>query len=228
MLLPSDRTSTKHYITIHTSTLFDPQLITFTNNTSITIDTTTGLIVKVSQRESELPNHTKAPDIDLRNQTILPGLVDTPTHVFLHAYSETPALNRKCDESLVESIVRATNHCRATLLAGYTTYRDLGTEEFGSADVNSRDSINRGIILGPRLFVATETIASNSGYAIRQENTGGTSVPRISDPADGVDGVRAAVRRRLGVGADIVKFYADYRKRQLRFPPPAWPGAPPL
>jgi len=82
---------------------------------------------------------------------------------------------------------------------------------------------------GPRLFVATETIASSGGYAIRHENhLGGTTVPRISDIADGVDGVRAAVRRRLGTGADVVKFYADYRKRELRFLPQKWPGAPPI
>lgn len=114
-------------------------------------------------------------------------------------------------------------------MAGYTTYRDLGTEGLGSADVNFRDAVNRGIIPGPRLFVATECIASSGGYAIRQENElGGTRVPRLSDPADGIEGCRAAVRRRIGAGADIVKFYADYRKRQLRYPPSAWPGARPI
>ena len=129
------------------------------------------------------------------------------------------------DESLVERIIRATNHLRAALLAGYTTYRDLGTEGASDADIGLRDAVNRGLIPGPRLFVATEPIASSGGYEIRQENhLGGTSVPRISDPADGPTGVRVAVRRRLSAGADVVKFYADYRKRQLRFPPPAWKG----
>jgi hypothetical protein len=81
------------------------------------------------------------------------------------------------------------------------------------------------------MFVATEAIASSGGYETRQENSLpgiGTSVPRISDPADGVDGVRAAVRRRIGAGADVVKFYADYRKRPLRFPSQAWPGSLPV
>jgi hypothetical protein len=78
------------------------------------------------------------------------------------------------------------------------------------------------------MFVATECIASSGGYEIRQENNLpgiGTAVPRISDPADGIYGVRAAVRRRLGAGADVIKFYADYGKRRLRFPAQTWPGA---
>lgn len=161
---------------------------------------------------------------------MLPGLVDAHTHIFLHPYSETPALNQMRDESAVERIVRATNHVKSALMAGYTTYRDLGTEGLRDADVSFRDTINRGIIPGPRMFVATETIASSGGYEIRLESSSvpgllGTQVPRISDPADGVSGVRAAVRRRLGAGADVVKFYADYRKRTLRYPASTWPGA---
>jgi imidazolonepropionase-like amidohydrolase len=117
-------------------------------------------------------------------------------------------------------------------MAGYTTYRDLGTEGLRDADVHFRDTINRGLIPGPRMFVATECIASSGGYETRMENTLpggiGATAPRISDPADGVYGVRAAVRRRLGAGADIVKFYADYRKRALRFPSGGWPGQCPI
>jgi imidazolonepropionase-like amidohydrolase len=120
------------------------------------------------------------------------------------------------DESLVERVIRATNHCRTTLLAGYTTYRDLGTEGLSDADTNVRDSINQGLMPGPRLFVATEAIASS----------GGVRMPPIADVADGIDGVRAAVRRRIGAGADVVKVYADYRKRTLWFPLSQWQGAP--
>jgi hypothetical protein len=217
-------------VTIYASTLFDPKLKQFIRNASITIDPTSGLIVDVCQRQpGAWPERIESPDIDLRGKVVMPGLVDAHTHIFLHAYSETPALNQMRDESFVERIVRATNHCKAALLSGYTTYRDLGTEGLGTADVSFRDTVNRGIIPGPRLFVATEAIASSGGYSIRIENTmDGTSVPRISDPADGVNGVRAAVHRRIGAGADVIKFYADYRKRQLRFPPSAWPGAPPI
>ncbi|KAK8064655.1 hypothetical protein PG994_007293 [Apiospora phragmitis] len=228
--------STKH-ITVHTSSLFDSKQKRFVNDVSIVIDVKTGLIADTFTRGDEAlsQDELSRPDtIDLRGLTVLPGLVDAHTHLFLHPYADVASLHQMRDESAVERIVRATNHARAALDAGYTTYRDLGTEGLGDADAGFRDTINRGLTPGPRMFVATECIASSGGYEIRQESRGGalgccgggTAVPRISDPADGVDGVRAAVRRRLGAGADIVKFYADYRKRALRFPAPSWPGAP--
>ncbi|KAI1269926.1 hypothetical protein F5Y18DRAFT_372021 [Xylariaceae sp. FL1019] len=216
-------------LTIHTSSLFNSKHKRFDVDVSLMLDQSTGLITKVYKRRNALPKHdvSDRKTVDLRGFTVLPGLVDAHTHIFLHAYSETPAIYQMRDESVVERVVRATNHAADALQAGYTTYRDLGTEGLRDADVSFRDTINRGIIPGPRMFVATECIASSSGYEIRQENNlpgMGPTAPRISDPADGVYGVRAAVRRRLGAGADIVKFYADYRKRRLRFPPPAWPG----
>ncbi|KAJ9223743.1 hypothetical protein DTO027B5_6004 [Paecilomyces variotii] len=216
-------------VKIHTSILFDPKKKEFIKDLTIVADRSTGLIVGVYKRSATDGQILPAEDIDLRGLLVLPGLVDAHTHIFLHSYKETPALNQMRDESLVERTIRAVNHCRTALLAGYTTYRDLGTEGLQDADVNVRDAINHALTPGPRLIVATETIASSGSYAIRQENRlGGTVVPSISDVADGIDGVRAAVRRRIGAGADIVKFYADYRKRQLRFPPANWPGACPI
>ncbi|KAI3319114.1 hypothetical protein HD806DRAFT_510040 [Xylariaceae sp. AK1471] len=221
---------TDEHLTIHTSCLFDSKSKRFTSDVSIDVDTSTGLITRTYTRSQPLPhkNVSDSKTIDLRGLTVLPGLVDAHTHIFLHAYSETPSMNQMRDESLVERVVRATNHAKDALMAGYTTYRDLGTEGLRDADARFRDTINRGIIPGPRMFVATECIASSSGYEIRLENNLpgiGATAPRISDPADGIYGVRAAVRRRLGAGADVVKFYADYGKRRLRYPGQAWPGA---
>lgn len=216
-------------ITLHTSLLFDPKQKAFLTNTSVVVSPETGLITRVYQRSSKdtLPDVITEPDIDLRRQCVLPGLVDAHTHIFLHGYSETPSLNQMRDESLVERVIRATNHCRTALLAGYTTYRDLGTEGAYEADVHVRDAVNRGIIPGPRIYCVSEALASSGGYEIRHENRiGGVQVPRISDPCGGPVGVRAAVRRRLGAGADVIKFYADYRKRSLRFPESAWAGCP--
>lgn len=125
------------------------------------------------------------------------------------------------DESVVERVVRATNHVRNALLAGYTTYRDLGSEALSSADANFRDCINRDLIPGPRLFVATDAIASSGSYEIRSESSWDRLVvPRASDVGDGTQGVKSAVRRRVGAGCDIVKFYADYRRKTMRFPGP--------
>ncbi|KAI0116458.1 hypothetical protein GGR51DRAFT_318000 [Nemania sp. FL0031] len=223
----------KTQLTIHTSTLFDSKNKRFISDISIDVEPSTGLITRTYTRSQPLPqqNVSDSKTIDLRGLTVLPGLVDAHTHIFLHGYDETPSMNQMRDESLVERVVRATNHAKDALMAGYTTYRDLGTEGLRDADVHFRDTINRGIIPGPRMFVTTECIASSSGYEIRHENNVpgvGNHLLRISDPADGIYGVRAAVRRRLGAGADIIKFYADYEKRRLRFPAQAWPGARPV
>lgn len=218
--------TTSDTFTIHTDDLFDPKQKAFRRNISLTVSRTTGLITKVHNRPKDEPPglEISPPDIDLRTRTVLPGLVDAHTHILLHAYADTPAAHQMRDESLVERIIRATNHARAALLAGYTTYRDLGSEGAGDADVRVRDAVNRGIIPGPRMFAATECLASEGGYEMRVES--GVGVPRISDAVGGVEGCRAGVRRRLGAGADVVKFYADYRRRALRFPEGGWRGCP--
>ena len=88
------------------------------------------------------------------------------------------------------------------------------------ADANIRDAINRGLMPGPRLYVATRVLASTLAYEPRIENhIGGTCLPAGCDAADGPDELRKAVRRRIGYGADVIKVYADYRRRLMRFPP---------
>ena len=222
-------------VVIHASLLFNPKTKSFESNITLEIDPETGLITSLTRRSSSdvPPATTNSKDItthDLRHLTVTPGLVDAHTHIFLHPYSQTPALSQIRDESAPERIVRSIRHLRSALLAGYTTYRDLGTEGLGDADVGVRDAVNRGLTPGPRLFVATEALASSGGYEARIENRlggdlgTGVSVPRIADVCDGAEGVRAAVRRRLGAGADVIKVYADYRRRALRWPASSWPG----
>ena len=87
-------------------------------------------------------------------------------------------------------------------------------------DAQIRDCINRGLIPGPRLFVATRALASTGSYELRTENhANGVCYPRGGEAVDGVDEMRKAVRRRVAAGADIIKFFADYRRRIMRYPP---------
>jgi imidazolonepropionase-like amidohydrolase len=86
-----------------------------------------------------------------------------------------------------------------------------------SADANVRDAIARGLIPGPRLFVATQALASTGSFEDRTENAM-NSLPAGADACDGVDEVRKAVRRRIAAGADVIKYYADYRRRVMRLP----------
>src|SRR5262249_58342668 len=110
-------------------------------------------------------------------------------------------------------------HARATLAAGFTTIRDLGTEGAGFADVAVREATSQRIIVGPRVLAATKAIVASACYG---PTVGGVydakwSFPKGAQEANGVDGVRLAVREQIAAGADWVKLYADYRRA---------PGAP--
>ncbi|MCJ1311707.1 hypothetical protein MMC25_005380 [Agyrium rufum] len=215
--------------TVHTAVLYDPGTKSFRMNTSLRISAETGLITSISTRStSSAPSPLSSKDIDLTHlPVILPGLVDAHTHIFLHPYSEASSTIQMRDESPTERTIRAVNHVRRALLAGYTTYRDLGTEGtyYGNADVDVRNAINRGLIPGPRLYVATMPLATTGGYVLHGGENPGTKMPTISDAADGVAGVTAAVRRRIAAGADVIKVYSDYRRRPMRYPPPLNPAS---
>src|SRR5690242_641162 len=114
------------------------------------------------------PADVKAPadakTIDLPNLTLMPGLIEAHSHMLLHPYSETSWNDQVAHEALALRIARATNHLRDTLMAGFTTVRDLGTEGAGFADVGLKQAVNQGIIPGPRMFVATRAIVATGSY----------------------------------------------------------------
>lgn len=148
--------------------------------------------------------------VDLPGLTLMPGLIEAHSHVLLHPYSETLWADQVAREALSLRVARATNHLRNTLLAGFTTIRDLGTEGAGYADVGLRQAVEQGIIPGPRMFVATRAIVATGSYAPKGYAPE-WDVPQGAEEADGVDSLIKAVRTQIGKGADWVKLYADYR-----------------
>ncbi|QXD16846.1 amidohydrolase family protein [Rhodocaloribacter litoris] len=147
--------------------------------------------------------------LDLRGMTLLPGLIEGHAHLLLHPYDETPWNDQVLRESRAERVVRAVNHARATLMAGFTTVRDLGTEGAGYADVGLRTAIEKGLAPGPRLLVAGRALVATGSYGPKGFAPE-WDVPPGAEPADGPDLARA-VRDQIGHGIDVVKVYADYR-----------------
>lgn len=161
---------------------------------------------------SDLPASASAgaKTIDLPNATLLPGLIDAHSHVLLHPYSETPWNDQVAREPLSLRTARATNHLRATLLAGFTTIRDLGTEGAAYADVGLKQAVEQGIIPGPRMLVVTRAIVATGSYGPKGFATEWT-IPQGAEEADGVDQLTHVTRDQIGRGADWIKIYADYR-----------------
>ncbi len=149
--------------------------------------------------------------IELRGQTLLPGLIEGHGHLFLHPYNETSWDDQVLHEAVSLRTARAVNHARATLLAGFTTERDLGSEGAGYADVGLKAAIDQGIVPGPRLLVATRAIVATGAYGPKGFEPG-VEVPQGAEEASG-DGLVLAVRRQIAAGADVIKLYADYRWR---------------
>ncbi|MBE7170383.1 MAG: amidohydrolase family protein [Williamsia sp.] len=146
----------------------------------------------------------------LKGCTLLPGLIEGHSHLFLHPYNEVPWNDQVLRESRSERTARATVHAERTLLAGFTTVRDLGTEGAGYDDVGLKQAIQKGVIPGPRMLVATRAIVATGSYGPRVLSYDLESV-RGAAEADGVEGMTREVRTQIGHGADVIKLYADYR-----------------
>jgi imidazolonepropionase-like amidohydrolase len=154
----------------------------------------------------------KVPDgartIDLPGRTLLPGLIDLHTHVLLHPYDEALWDDQVLKEALALRVCRATNHLRSTLLSGFTTIRDLGTEGAMYADVGIKQAVDQGIVPGPRMLVVTRAIVATGSYAPKGFAPE-WHIPQGAEEADGVDSLIRVVRDQIGRGADWIKVYAD-------------------
>lgn len=170
-----------------------------------------GAIAAVGPRAS-IEVHGDVQRVELPGTTLTPGLIDLHSHLFLHPYNETLWNDQVLTEPQDYRTLEAAKHARDTLLSGFTTLRDLGTEGAGFADVSIKRAINEGLIPGPRMFVATRAIVATASYGPGPRGfrpdldlLGG------AQEVSGVDAAMAAVREQAARGADWIKIYGDYR-----------------
>lgn len=147
--------------------------------------------------------------INFPNSTLTPGLIEGHSHLFLYPYNITDWDTQVLKETDSYRTARATVHAKNTLMAGFTTARDLGSEGAGYADVGLKRAINEGIIPGPRLLVAGRAIVATGSYGPKNYDHD-QQIMLGAEAADGNDLVRV-VRDQIGKGADLIKVYADYR-----------------
>ncbi|MBZ5639067.1 MAG: amidohydrolase family protein [Acidobacteriia bacterium] len=151
--------------------------------------------------------------IELPDMTLLPGLIDAHSHIFLHPYNETLWNDQVLKEPLAYRVIAAVLHCERTLMSGFTTLRDLGTEGAGYADLSVQRAVDEGRIPGPRLYVATLAIVATASYGPGPLGFAPEFVPpKGAQEASGIPQILQAVREQVGHGADWVKVYADYRR----------------
>jgi len=174
-----------------------------------------GWVVRVSGRRIESAGPAAsvsaagATAVDLAGFTLMPGLVEGHSHIMLHPYNETSWDDQVMHEGLALRVARAVNHLHDTLMAGFTTIRDLGTEGAGYSDVELRQAVAQGIVPGPRVLAVTRAIVATGAYGPKGFALE-FRVPQGAEEADGVDSLTRVVRDQIGHGADWIKLYGDY------------------
>jgi imidazolonepropionase-like amidohydrolase len=148
--------------------------------------------------------------VELPGCTLLPGMIEGHSHLFLHPYNETSWNDQVLNESRVERTARAVEHARRTLLAGVTTVRDLGTEGAMYDDVSLKKTIEKGVIPGPRMLVATRAIVATGAYGPKAEVPEQETIKGAAEVGN-VEELLKEARTEIGKGADLIKIYADYR-----------------
>jgi len=148
--------------------------------------------------------------VDLPGLTLTPGLIEAHAHVLLHPYDEATWDDQVLKQPTALRVARATNHVKATLMAGFTLLRDLGTEGAGYADVGVKQAIDQGILVGPRMLVTTKAIVMRGSYGPRSF-ANDIDIPQGAEEAGNLEELVRVVRDQIKHGADWIKVYADYR-----------------
>lgn len=164
-------------------------------------------IEEVGSMSFKLPAGTQV--IELKGMTLLPGLIEGHSHLFLHPYNETSWDDQVLKESRAERTARAVVHADSTLMAGFTTVRDLGTEGAMYDDVGLKIAINKKLVPGPRMIVSTRAIVAKGTYGPRSPSPD-VVLPQGAAEVSNVDQMGEEVRTQIGKGADFIKIYADY------------------
>jgi imidazolonepropionase-like amidohydrolase len=150
--------------------------------------------------------------VDLSHSTVLPGLIDSHTHIFLQG--EVPSEGgydiQLLKYPLAYRAARATVSVRRAIEQGFTTLRDLETEGAGYGDIGIKQAVDEGIIPGPRLFVVTRAISTTGGYPL-EGYAPEIEVPKGAQLVDGPVEARKAARQQLEHGADWIKVYMTHR-----------------
>ena len=204
MIIISTAQTTDKYILLKPDRVFDGVVMQ------------TGWVVLVKNNKIEqagamtfkLPAGTEI--IELKGYSLLPGLIEGHSHLFLHPYNETSWDDQVLKESRAERTARAVNHAKATLMAGFTTVRDLGTEGAMYDDAGLKKAIEKGLIPGPRMIIATKAIVAKGTYGPKSENPE-IDLPQGAAEVAGIENMAEEVRTQIGKGADLIKIYADYR-----------------
>jgi imidazolonepropionase-like amidohydrolase len=165
-------------------------------------------IVQAGTMSFKLPDGSKV--IELKGMSLLPGLIEGHSHLFLHPYNETSWDDQVLKESRAERTARAVTHAKATLLAGFTTVRDLGTEGAMYDDVGLKKAIEKGVVPGPRMICATRAIVAKGTYGPRSPSPD-IELPQGAEEVTGIEDIGKTVRSQIAHGADLIKLYADYR-----------------
>jgi imidazolonepropionase-like amidohydrolase len=147
--------------------------------------------------------------VELAGATLIPGLIEGHSHLFLHPYDETLWDDQVLKEPAGVRMARAVAHAAATVRAGITTVRDLGTEGMADFDVQLRRAVEEGIVPGPRILATTRAIVATGSYAPRRPNYA-FDPPQGAEEASGPEQIMRVVRDQIGRGADWIKVYADY------------------
>jgi imidazolonepropionase-like amidohydrolase len=166
-----------------------------------------GTIAAAGPRGSAAPGDARV--LDRGDVTLLPGLIEGHSHLLLHPYDEASWNDQVLYEPLALRVARATAAARATLLAGITTERDLGTEGASYADVGLREAFAGGIVPGPRLLTVTRAIVARGSYGVKGAPE--WDLPYGAEQVASPDEMESVVRDQIGRGADWIKLYGDYR-----------------